>query len=175
MRPARCARGTSSGSRSTPPCSLRPSRFRPTPSCCMPRFRGSIASPAGTEYDCDSPICASQAGRDDGGALRPRQAVQPASPPVAPPAHSARTDHQQYVLPTGRCWHPRHATSLFREQRRSIPSCAATWSTRWPGPGSAAFRRIRDAAPAISLRATNAKTSAATTPRSRTGCIRWAS
>jgi hypothetical protein len=29
------------------------SRFRPTPSCCMPRSGGSIASPAGTEYDCD--------------------------------------------------------------------------------------------------------------------------
>src|SRR5262249_25076286 len=37
-----------------------------------------------------------QAGRDDGGALRPRQAVQPASPPVAPPAHSARADHPRY-------------------------------------------------------------------------------
>jgi transposase, IS5 family len=68
------------------------SRFRPTPSCCMPRSRGSIASPAGTEYDCDSPICASPS--DDGGALRPRQAVQPASPLGAPPAHSARADHR---------------------------------------------------------------------------------
>ena len=57
--PARCARRTSSGSRSTPPCSQRPSPFRPTPSCCMPRSGGSIASPAGTEYDRDSPICAS--------------------------------------------------------------------------------------------------------------------
>jgi IS5 family transposase len=37
-----------------------------------------------------------QAGRDDGGARRPRQAVQPASPPVAPPAHSARSDHPRY-------------------------------------------------------------------------------
>jgi hypothetical protein len=70
------------------------SRFRPTPSCCMPRSRGSIASPAGTEYDCDSPICASPS--DDGGALRPRQAVQPASPLGAPPAHSARADHPRH-------------------------------------------------------------------------------
>src|SRR5262245_16845532 len=37
-----------------------------------------------------------QAGRDDGRALRPRQAVQPASPPVAPHAHSARADHPRH-------------------------------------------------------------------------------
>src|SRR6266478_4081952 len=46
MRPARCAPTTSSGSRSIPRCSPRPSPSRPMPSCCMRRSRGSIAWPA---------------------------------------------------------------------------------------------------------------------------------
>src|SRR5262245_46707121 len=37
-----------------------------------------------------------QAGRDDGRALRPGQAIQPASLPSAPPAHSARADHPRH-------------------------------------------------------------------------------
>src|SRR5436309_847296 len=44
MRPARCAPTTSSGSRSIPRCSPRPSPSRPTPSCCMRRSRGSIVT-----------------------------------------------------------------------------------------------------------------------------------
>lgn len=39
-RPARYAAKTSSGSRSTPRCSRRPSAFRPMPSCWMRRSRG---------------------------------------------------------------------------------------------------------------------------------------
>ena len=37
-----------------------------------------------------------QAGGDDGGALRPRQAVQPPSPAVAHPAHAARPHHPRH-------------------------------------------------------------------------------
>ena len=62
-RPARCARGTSSGSRWTPPCSPRPSPSRPMPSCCMRRSRGSTGWPANTGYGYGSPICASPSGR----------------------------------------------------------------------------------------------------------------
>src|SRR5215472_688255 len=59
MRPARCGPTTSSGSRSTPRCSPRPSPSRPTPSYCMRRSRGSIAWPAGIGCSCGSHICAS--------------------------------------------------------------------------------------------------------------------
>src|SRR5213592_2237402 len=52
-------RTNSSGSRSTPRCSPRPSPSRPTPSCCMRRSRGSIAWPTGMGCSCGSHICAS--------------------------------------------------------------------------------------------------------------------
>src|SRR5215468_4021236 len=54
---------TSSGSRSTPRCSPRPSPSRPTPSYCMRRSRGSIAWPAGIGCSCGSHICASPSAR----------------------------------------------------------------------------------------------------------------
>ena len=50
---------TSSGSRSTPRCSRRPSPFRPMPSCCMRPSRGSTAWREGTASGCGNPILAS--------------------------------------------------------------------------------------------------------------------
>ena len=58
-----CAARTSSGSRSTPRCSPRPSPSRPMPSCCMRRSRGSTAWPASTACGCGNPICASPSAR----------------------------------------------------------------------------------------------------------------
>jgi hypothetical protein len=55
-RPARYAARTSSGSQSIPRCSRRPSPFRPTPSCCMRRSRGSTAWRSGTASGYGNPI-----------------------------------------------------------------------------------------------------------------------
>jgi Transposase domain (DUF772) len=57
-RPAHYAAKTSSGSRSTPRCSRRPSPFRPMPSCCMRPSRGSTAWREGTASGCGNPILA---------------------------------------------------------------------------------------------------------------------
>src|SRR5213079_1091855 len=57
-RSARYAAKTSSGSRSTPRCSRRPSPFRPMPSCCMRPARGLTAWRESTASGCGNPILA---------------------------------------------------------------------------------------------------------------------
>src|ERR1044071_4197315 len=57
-RQGHCARRTSSGSRSTPPCSPRPSPSRPMPSCCMRRSGASTGWSRSMACGCGSPTCA---------------------------------------------------------------------------------------------------------------------
>ena len=86
-KPVRYAARISSGSRSTPRCSRRPSPFRPMPSCCMPSSKGSIAWREATASGCGNPILALPGPRQ---CWRPCQAIQAA---VAHPARPAEQDH----------------------------------------------------------------------------------
>ena len=56
IRLARYVAKTSSGSRSTPRCSQRPSPSRPMSSCCMRPSRGSTFWRPGTASGCGNPI-----------------------------------------------------------------------------------------------------------------------
>ena len=124
---AHCGRRIWRGSRSTPPCSPRPSPSRPTPSCCM---RDQGPQPPGQEaWRAVTAVLSAhrQAGRHDGGALCPRQAVQPPSAAVTHPAHGSAASSATSTArsPTSRPCR-RHSNGRSRVPARSVRSSNAS-------------------------------------------------
>lgn len=126
-RPARCAARTSSGSRSIPRCSRRPSPFRPMPSCCM-RYQG--AQPPGEAARRQAAailFSRGQGGRDDGGPLRPYQTVQRISGSCVSCAGGSAGSSATSAAGSrdSRHW-SRHSPSRLAELRKSARNSSAS-------------------------------------------------